>query len=215
MTVYAVRSGRETGLFESWDAVQPLVAGYSGAEHKKFRSRELALAWLRRDEAKEKPAKRAKRDTPPVVSHNRDATIVYCDGGCVRNGQRDARAAIGLFFGAEDARNCGRLLPPEMKQSNQTAELHAALEVLRLVPDGPLEIRTDSRYVIDSATVWRAAWIRKGWPQRLVNRDLLRALSDAVDARTAPLTWGHVAGHAGEAGNEAADRLAREALGLV
>ncbi|SPO49005.1 related to Ribonuclease H [Moesziomyces antarcticus] len=36
---YAVRVGRETGVFTDWDVAAPLVVGHSGAVHKKFSSR--------------------------------------------------------------------------------------------------------------------------------------------------------------------------------
>ena len=33
---YAVRSGRETGIFETWDECKRLVTGFKGAEYKGF-----------------------------------------------------------------------------------------------------------------------------------------------------------------------------------
>ena len=44
--VYAVRRGRVTGLFSSWDACSDAIRGYSGAEYKGFNSEEQAKAYL-------------------------------------------------------------------------------------------------------------------------------------------------------------------------
>lgn len=38
MKYYAVKRGRQTGIFENWAIVEPLVRGFSGAEHKSFAS---------------------------------------------------------------------------------------------------------------------------------------------------------------------------------
>ncbi len=43
---YAVRSGRDIGIFTSWDACKKSVDGYSGAEYKSFSSEEDARAYL-------------------------------------------------------------------------------------------------------------------------------------------------------------------------
>jgi ribonuclease HI len=42
----AIRRGRSTGIFDSWDAAKPHVAGFSKAEYKGFKTREEAVAWL-------------------------------------------------------------------------------------------------------------------------------------------------------------------------
>ena len=34
---YAVKKGRETGIFESWEECQKQITGLSGAEFKKFK----------------------------------------------------------------------------------------------------------------------------------------------------------------------------------
>ncbi|MBO5115311.1 MAG: RNase H1/viroplasmin domain-containing protein, partial [Peptococcaceae bacterium] len=43
---YAVKVGRETGIFTSWDVCKAQVQGYSGAVHKGFATLEEAQAFL-------------------------------------------------------------------------------------------------------------------------------------------------------------------------
>lgn len=44
--IYCVRVGRQTGKFNTWDEVKPLIEGYSGAEYKKVKSDEEANIYL-------------------------------------------------------------------------------------------------------------------------------------------------------------------------
>ena len=36
---YAVKKGREPGIYESWDECKKMVMGYSGAIYKKFKNK--------------------------------------------------------------------------------------------------------------------------------------------------------------------------------
>jgi len=44
--VYAVRSGRKTGIFSSWDECKEQVSGYKGAEYKSFKTIEEAKDYI-------------------------------------------------------------------------------------------------------------------------------------------------------------------------
>ena len=43
---YAVRNGRETGIFEDWATCEKQIRGYSGAEYKSFKTEQEALDYL-------------------------------------------------------------------------------------------------------------------------------------------------------------------------
>ena len=43
---YAVKAGKVPGIYETWDEAQAQVSGFSGAEHKSFKTREEALAYM-------------------------------------------------------------------------------------------------------------------------------------------------------------------------
>ncbi|KAI0598763.1 Caulimovirus viroplasmin-domain-containing protein [Biscogniauxia sp. FL1348] len=43
---YAVRVGRKTGVFNTWEECQEQTSGFSGAKFKSFLSRDEALAWI-------------------------------------------------------------------------------------------------------------------------------------------------------------------------
>ena len=44
--LYAVKKGKKTGIFETWEACKASVDGYSGAQYKSFFSKEEAQAYL-------------------------------------------------------------------------------------------------------------------------------------------------------------------------
>ena len=46
MKYYAVRQGRQVGIFTDWNECKRLVTGYKGAKFKGFTSRDDALAYL-------------------------------------------------------------------------------------------------------------------------------------------------------------------------
>ena len=43
---YAVRKGKTTGIYRTWEACKELVDGYPGAQYKSFRTLEEAQAYL-------------------------------------------------------------------------------------------------------------------------------------------------------------------------
>ncbi|KQP30038.1 ribonuclease H [Methylobacterium sp. Leaf104] len=142
-------------------------------------------------------------------------TIVYADGGCDPN---PGPGGWGVVIEAESGRieRCGG----DRATTNNRMELTAAINALRHFPEGAqIEMRCDSQYVIKSVTEWMRGWKAKGWRTAtgpVKNVELMQEL-DALAARR-DVRWTWVRGHAGEAGNERADRLAaqgrREALGL-
>ncbi|KAK4647068.1 uncharacterized protein QC761_122230 [Podospora bellae-mahoneyi] len=159
---------------------------------------------------REPPAKRARPnpDTNELI-------VVYTDGAAPGNGKRHATAGIGVYFGAGDPRNISKRLPGPL-QTNQRAELMAVLLALQAFdPAESVEIRTDSQYSIDCVTKWYRGWVRNGWLSAkgaaVKNDDIIkpiRALIDERDAAGARTKFTKVAGHSGDPGNDAADRLA-------
>jgi ribonuclease HI len=102
--------------------------------------------------------------------------------------------------------------------TNQIAEITAAIEGLRRVPEGvTVELVSDSQYVLKGLSEWRAGWERKGWRNSknevVANLELWKTLFAVADARHVKVRW--VRGHNGDVYNERADALANEALRLA
>ncbi|KQQ14837.1 ribonuclease H [Methylobacterium sp. Leaf123] len=140
-------------------------------------------------------------------------TIVYADGGCDPNpGPGGWGAVIQAPSGTIE------LYGGERATTNNRMELTAAIRALEHFPEGAaIEMRCDSQYVVKSVTEWMRGWKARGWRTAtgpVKNIDLMQRLDALAASRDVRWTW--VRGHAGEAGNERADRLAtlgrREAL---
>jgi ribonuclease HI len=71
-------------------------------------------------------------------------------------------------------------------------------------------LTTDSVYVRDGITKWIHGWMRNGWKtaakKPVANADLWQLLWE--QSRRHDIDWRWVKGHAGDPGNERADRLA-------
>ena len=140
-------------------------------------------------------------------------TIVYADGGCDPN---PGPGGWGVVIQAPDG--TVELCGGERATTNNRMELTAAISALEHFPEGAqIEMRCDSQYVVKSVTEWMRGWKARGWRTAtgpVKNVDLMQRLDALASARDVRWTW--VRGHAGEAGNERADRLAaqgrREAL---
>ncbi|AWI87553.1 ribonuclease HI [Methylobacterium sp. DM1] len=140
-------------------------------------------------------------------------TIVYADGGCDPN---PGPGGWGVVI--QDPAGTVELHGGERATTNNRMELTAAISALAYFPEGAaIEMRCDSQYVIKSVTEWMRGWKARGWRTAtgpVKNIDLMQRLDALAAARDVRWTW--VRGHAGEAGNERADRLAalgrREAL---
>ncbi|CEM02071.1 unnamed protein product [Vitrella brassicaformis CCMP3155] len=146
-----------------------------------------------------------------------NAIEVYSDGACENNGKPNAMAGWGVWFGQGDDKNCcGRMYG---KQTNQRAELFAAVKALELCRDSrglPVRLFTDSQYTIKCVSEWIQRWRSNGWKNAnkdpVSNQDLVKTLDALIRERNgfgmSMLEMVHVKGHSGNEGNDKADELA-------
>lgn len=96
--------------------------------------------------------------------------------------------------------------------TNNRMEMQAVIEALKALKR-PVRVRiyTDSQYVHRGMTQWLEAWKARAWrtadKKPVKNADLWRELDALCSLHHVQWQW--VRGHAGDAGNERADALAR------
>ena len=154
----------------------------------------------------------AARTPPPMAS---DTLVeVWTDGGARPNPGPGGWGAVLRYGGVER-----ELSGADPATTNNRMELTAACAALEaLTRRCRVVVHTDSEYVRNGITRWHTGWVRRNWRNAagdpVANMDLWRRLLAAAAAHEVEWKW--VRGHAGDAMNERADRLAtaaREALG--
>lgn len=138
------------------------------------------------------------------------AVLIYTDGAC-RGNPGPGGWGARLEFRGQLKELCGG----EPATTNNRMELMGAIRALEALKEPcTVILYTDSNYVRSGITEWLRGWKAKGWKtaskQPVKNVDLWQRL-DAAAARHA-VDWRWVKGHAGDPGNEAADRLANRGL---
>ena len=135
---------------------------------------------------------------------------IHTDGSCLGN-----PGPGGWAYVAADTEASGH----EPATTNNRMEMTAAIAALCDSPMEPIEIVSDSKYVVDCMNqTWYVRWQHNGWKttrgKPVLNADLWTELLACVDGRSAQgaaTTFRWTRGHAGQAQNERADLLARQA----
>lgn len=97
--------------------------------------------------------------------------------------------------------------------TNNQMEGVAILEALKWLAGHPAQITTDSQHWLNTATVWAAAWERRGWRKtdgdEPANLSLVKPIYEMTRRGNVQFAW--VRGHDGNPGNELADEWATKA----
>ena len=134
-------------------------------------------------------------------------TVIYTDGACSGNPGPGGWGAVLRHGDVVKELHGG-----EHSTTNNRMELLAAISALEaLTRPAPVQLYTDSKYVLDGITKWLPGWQRNGWKtsskQPVKNVDLWQRLVAAMAPHE--VSWHWVKGHNGDPGNERADELAR------
>ena len=131
---------------------------------------------------------------------------IYTDGACKGNPGPGGWGAV-LRAGAR----VKELHGGEPGTTNNRMELTAVIRALEsLKHPCTVRLHTDSQYVQKGITEWIHAWKLRGWrtadKKAVKNADLWRRLDELAGQHQIKWIW--VKGHAGDPGNERADKLA-------
>ena len=199
---YAVRTGRKTGLFTTWDECKDAVHGFKGAVYKGFETMEEARQYLAgASTAKEIIDGAQINDLPEVYAFTDGSynvkTKVYGYGGfLVAKGERFVLQGNGS--------------DPELaSMRNVAGEIAGSEAAVRKAME--LGLKELSIYY-DYAGIEQ--WATGGWKANKEGtvryRDFFESIKNKIK-----VNFVKVRGHAGIEGNEEADRLAKDAVGVV
>lgn len=221
MTFYAVHKGKKIGIYTDWSTCKLQIDGYKNAVFQKFKLKKNAEDFVKNGHNTESIL---QYFTTNDVQEFIPEITVYTDGACINNGKSNALAGIGIYFNENDSRNLSSKILG--KQSNNTAELKAILKACEILETEikdkkKIMIYTDSVYSIRCCTTYGDKLAKKGWTKKntIPNLELVQKAYYFFKNNT-NIKLTHVKAHTLEQdrhsiGNENADRLANEALGVT
>lgn len=190
---YAVKVGRETGIFTSWDDCKKQVMGYKGAVYKSFPSKAEAEQYLNGDKA--------------IAMEQYNGPIAYVDGSYdVKTGAFAAGAVI--LYNGEQIEFSEKYTDSELAQMRNVA---GEIKASRLVMEYALANGWESIAIYhDYQGI--SAWCDGSWQAKLNGtkeyRDFYQSIKDKLAVH-----FVKVKGHSGDKYNDMADSLAKKALG--
>ncbi|XP_055934079.1 uncharacterized protein LOC129963622 [Argiope bruennichi] len=200
---YAVHKGKSPGVYKTWVECEQQIKDFPKPWFKKFFSEEEALEFVKKGKVTKKIN---------IPDHGPDKFVtVFTDGASSCNGQDDAKAGIGVYWGPGNELNTSMRLPG--RQTNNRAEIFAAVHALKQAKQlgiKNLRLYTDSQFVIKGITEWIDNWKERDWVSSsgkpVVNKEDFIALDNARQGIN--VDWCYVKGHANNPGNVEADKLA-------
>ena len=212
---YAVKQGRKTGMFLTWDDCKKQVMGYPGAIYKSFGTREEAEAYLGVTGAQTGQKDREAGITRSVSSGNNksenteNAVEIYVDGSYHAATKEFSYGMVVLVDGKEE-KFSQKMTDPELAQMRNVAgEIKGSEAAMQYALD----------HKIPSIIIYHdyqgiASWCNGDWkankPGTIAYRDFYREAS-----RKIKIQFRKVKGHSNDKYNDMVDQLAKEALGIV
>ncbi|WP_203643134.1 ribonuclease H family protein [Levilactobacillus andaensis] len=223
---YAVRRGRQPGIYRTWPETQKQVSGFSGAQYKSFTTEAGAKAFMTaKATSTSKPAQKSATGTSTQTTTVVPTITVYTDGGSRNTGN----VAGGHVRSVDKAAWAYRIELPDQAVTGSAGEFGATnnrMEIMafrnalqRLVDLGQtqtgIQFVLDSQYVLNAITKgWLAGWKRRGWKRSagpLVNAELWQDV-DRLLPQFSHLTYQWTKGHATNQGNVFVDHLLNETM---
>ena len=219
---YAVRHGRQAGVFETWAECLRQVSGFSGAEFKSFSTKEEAWAFVHAETGKSQNAVslairatdlETGETTSPASAEESALTSgtveAYVDGSFVP-GRAEFAYGMVILRDGEALRFSGKIQDKELaKMHNVAGEIKGAEAAMQYALDNQvanLVIYHDYEGIANWCTgAWKAAK-----PGTQAYREFYRKASEKVNIR-----FVKVKGHSNNKYNDMADELAKQALGII
>lgn len=191
---YAVRRGKSPGVYPTWDAAKEQVAGYPGAEYKKFTTRAEADAFLSGEETEKKV------EAPTQGLH------IFIDGSYDAATHRFSYGLVGFLHGERFEEARAFTDDGVARHRNVAGELYGSYRALQIAlekKEPELDVYFDYAGIKE--------WAVGGWRAK---NPLTRAYAQTYHRFQKDVTvrFHKIAAHTGHPLNERADALAKQAL---
>jgi ribonuclease HI len=195
---YAVRKGRSVGIFETWEQCKAQVIGYSGAEYKSFTKYSDAENYIGGQISlfdAEEPAE--------------NTVVAYVDGSYNIKTKQFAYGVV-IFHDGEELTFSESFSDPELAtMRNVAGEIKGAEKAMQYCLDNnisSLEIYYDYEGI--------EKWCTGAWKTNKSGTIAYKQFFDEA-SKSVRILFNKVKGHSGDKYNDMADRLAKDAIGIV
>ena len=148
-----------------------------------------------------------------VISTSSEATkiiSIHTDGACSKNPGPGGWGVV-IHFSDGSTKELGGGI---RETTNNQMELQGAIAALEFLAthkqSTPVDLYTDSKYVLDGITKWIKGWKKNGWKTKdnkpVKNQEFWQQLDPL---NTSNIRWHWVEGHSGDPDNERCDAIAR------
>jgi ribonuclease HI len=194
---YAVKVGRNTGIYSTWNECKEQVNGYPGALYKSFPTETEADNYINR-------TKKHTVDDDKIdeIDHSYN---IYVDGSFCNNVYSWGFAVFHSDELIYTANGCGKD-DAAVAIRNVAGELEATTNAIEWAKINGLK-----HIVIHHDYIGISEWAEGRWK---TNNPITKNYADFMKDYQTFVTFKKVPAHAGIAGNELADMLAKEALGI-
>ncbi len=209
---YAVKEGRNIGIFDTWDECKAQVDGYSGAVYKSFKTLDEAKAFIGKTMDTES-AKSAATDEGRGMEEldKRVAVgeaIAYVDGSFNVATKEFSYGAV-IFYEDKEIHLKEKYDNEELaSMRNVAGEIYGAMAAMQYAIDkGIKKIKIYHDYE------GIAKWCQGLWKTNKAGTIAYKAFYDEACDKV-DIQFVKVKGHSGDKYNDMADKLAKEALGI-
>ena len=139
--------------------------------------------------------------------------VIYTDGSCLKNGYENSSGGYGVVVMDDDGNVVKCYSSFSNNTTNNQEELKAVIYAIKNfgLTKEPIDVYSDSSYVVNTFTDWMFKWERNGWlksdNKTPENLDLIKEYYNYI-LKGYRINLKRVRGHAGILGNELADKLA-------
>lgn len=191
MKYYAVRIGRNPGIYHTWDECKRETMGFKGASFKKFSTREDAEAFINEVEEEKKE------------SAGKDELVVYVDGS-YRN--KDKSHSYGVYmFNDEEEYTYSKRFFKDSEMRNVSGEIKGAMRAMEeAVKLGKKKIYL--HYDYEGIRSWALGFWKTNKEGTIYYKNFYDSIKDKLEVK-----FIKVEAHSGVKYNELVDQLAKEA----
>ncbi|EFR32548.1 MAG: ribonuclease H family protein [Peptoniphilus harei] len=191
MKYYAVRIGRNPGIYHTWDECKRETMGFKGASFKKFSTREDAEAFINEIEEDKKE------------SAEKDELVVYVDGS-YRNSDKSHSYGVYMFNDEEEYTYSKRFFK-DSDMRNVSGEIKGAMRAMEEAAKlGKKKIYL--HYDYEGIRSWALAFWKTNKEGTIYYKNFYDSIKDKLEVK-----FIKVEAHTGVKYNELVDKLAKEA----